>query len=414
MGDACGKWDSYVRYNSKSRENLIDLAWLGRISGLETSLFEREARIVWKRPTFSHIKTELLPSLPYIRFLEKLKKKVGFNWRYEFRHQLYHKKCKRMSKQLIEKILSKINKESLSEKERKELNELIELLRSDLSVVKIKSIKIKNYNDFVYDVSVPNSEMFWGGTTPILLHNSDERGIDVIRGAIKDFARTRAIGEVPYKLVILDEADALTPEAQQALRRTMENFTNVTRFCLICNFSSKIIEPIQSRCAVFRFKALTEADVRKYIQRIVEGEKLKITEDGIKAIVEISEGDLRKVANLLQASSALGEKITEDVVYEVASRAKPTDVKEMLEFVLKGKFEEARKKLQDMLLRQGLSGIDVIREIHKQIYSLPLTEEEKVQLVEKCGEYEFRISEGGDDLIQLEAFLAQFLLFSKK
>jgi len=243
---------------------------------------------------------------------------------------------------------------------------------------------------------------------------SDERGIDVIRGAIKDFARTRAIGEVPYKLVILDEADALTPEAQQALRRTMENFTNVTRFCLICNFSSKIIEPIQSRCAVFRFKALAEADVRKYIQRIVEGEKLKITEDGIKAIIEISEGDLRKVANLLQASSALGEKITEDVVYEVASQAKPTDVREMLELTLKGKFEEARKKLQDMLLKQGLSGRDVIREIHKQIYSLPLTEEAKVQLVEKCGEYEFRISEGGDDLIQLEAFLAQFLLFSKK
>jgi replication factor C small subunit len=246
------------------------------------------------------------------------------------------------------------------------------------------------------------------------LNASDERGIDVIRGQVKDFARTKAIGEVPYKLVILDEADALTPEAQQALRRTMETFTNVSRFILIANFSSRIIEPIQSRCAVFRFKALTEADVRKYIQRIVEGEKLKITEDGIKAIIEISEGDLRKVANLLQASSALGEKITEDVVYEVASQAKPTDVKEMLELVLKGKFEDARKKLQDMLLRQGLSGRDVIREIHKQIYSLPLTEEAKVQLVEKCGEYEFRISEGGDDLIQLTALLAQFLLFSKK
>ena len=245
------------------------------------------------------------------------------------------------------------------------------------------------------------------------LNASDERGIDVIRGQVKDFARTRAIGDVPYKIIILDEADALTSEAQQALRRTMETFTNVSRFILIANFSSRIIEPIQSRCAVFRFKALTEADVRKYIQRIVEGEKLKITEDGIKAIVEISEGDLRKVANLLQASAALGEKITEDVVYEVASQAKPTDVKEMLDLVLKGKFEDARKKLQDMLLRQGLSGRDVIREIHKQIYSLPLTEEAKVQLVEKCGEYEFRISEGGDDLIQLEAFLAQFLLFSK-
>ncbi|MEM5879542.1 MAG: replication factor C small subunit [Candidatus Aenigmatarchaeota archaeon] len=242
---------------------------------------------------------------------------------------------------------------------------------------------------------------------------SDARGIDVIRGQVKDFARTRSIGEVPFKIIILDEADNLTTDAQQALRRTMETFTSVSRFILIGNYSSKIIEPIQSRCAVFRFKALSEVDVKKYIQRIADGEKLKITEDAINAIVYLAEGDLRKVANLLQASAALGEKITEEIVYDVASQAKPTDVKEMLELALKGKFEDARKKLQDMLLRQGLSGKDVIKEIHKQIYSLPLLEEAKVQLVDKCGEFEFRISEGGDDLIQLEALLAQFLLFSK-
>jgi len=243
---------------------------------------------------------------------------------------------------------------------------------------------------------------------------SDARGIDVIRGQIKDFARTKPIGDVPFKIIILDEADNLTTDAQQALRRTMEIFTSVSRFILIGNYSSKIIEPIQSRCAVFRFKALSEADVKKYIQRIVEGEKLKIDEKAINAIVYLAEGDLRKVANLLQASAALGEKITEDMVYEVASQAKPTDVKEMLELALKGKFEDARKKLQEMLLRQGLSGKDIIREIHKQIYSLNIPEEAKVQLVDKCGEFEFRISEGGDELIQLEAFLAQFLLFSKK
>jgi replication factor C small subunit len=109
----------------------------------------------------------------------------------------------------------------------------------------------------------------------------------------------------------------------------------------------------------------------------------------------------------------LGEKITEEIVYNVASQAKPMDVKEMLELALNGKFDDARKRLQDMLLKQGLSGEDVVRSIHRQIYNLPIPEEAKVQLIEKCGEYEFRISEGGDDLIQLEAFLAQFLLFSK-
>ena len=245
------------------------------------------------------------------------------------------------------------------------------------------------------------------------LNASDARGIDVIRGQVKDFARTRALSDIGYRIVILDEADALTQEAQQALRRTMETFTNVSRFILICNWSSKIIEPIQSRCAVFRFKYLSDNDIKKFISRIVKGEKLKIDEKAINAIITLSEGDLRKVANLLQASASLGKKITEDIVYDVASKAKPTDVKDMLELVLKGKFGDARKKLQDMLLRQGLSGEDIIAEIHRQIYSLPISEEEKIKLIEKCGEYEFRISEGGNELIQLEALLAQFLLVKK-
>jgi len=246
------------------------------------------------------------------------------------------------------------------------------------------------------------------------LNASDERGIDIIRGKVKDFARTRPLGDVNFRIVLLDEADALTQEAQQALRRTMESFTSVSRFILIGNFSSKIIEPIQSRCAVFRFKSLTEPDIKKFISRIVEGEKLKITNEAIDAVIYLSEGDLRKVTNLLQTSAVLSEKITEEIVYDVASQAKPDDVKNMLQSALKGKFEEARKMLQNMLLRQGLAGSDIIREIHRQIYSLDLTEEAKVQLIDKTGEYEFRLSEGSSDLIQLEALLAQFLLAGKQ
>jgi replication factor C small subunit len=246
------------------------------------------------------------------------------------------------------------------------------------------------------------------------LNASDARGIDVIRGQVKDFARTKTFGDVPYKIILLDEADNLTQDAQQALRRTMENYTNVSRFILIGNYSSKIIEPIQSRCTVFRFKTLTESDIKKFIERIAECEKLKISEDGIKAIIEISEGDMRKVTNLLQTSSTLGEKITADIVYDVASRAKPVDVRDMLDLALKGNFIDARKKLQDLILKQGLSGSDIIAEIHRQIYSLNISEEAKISLIEKSGEYEFRLSEGANELIQLEALLAQFLLYSKK
>lgn len=247
------------------------------------------------------------------------------------------------------------------------------------------------------------------------MNASDERGIDVIRHKVKDFARTVTTSEVGFRIIILDEADALTQEAQQALRRTMESYTNVSRFILICNWSSKIIEPIQSRCAVFRFRALAESDIRKYIERVAEGEKITIDENAVKAAIEITEGDLRRVSNLLQAAASVGKSITEDIIYDVANRAKPNDVKEMLQFALNGNFESARKKLQELLLMQGLSGADLVTEIHKQIYSLDgMPEETKVRLVEKCGDYEFRISEGGNELVQLEALLAQFLLYGKK
>lgn len=245
------------------------------------------------------------------------------------------------------------------------------------------------------------------------LNASDERGIDVIRNKVKNFARTKTIDKIGYRLIILDEADALTTEAQHALRRTMERYTSVSRFILICNWSSKIVEPIQSRCAVFRFKPLSESDQKEYIKRIVNGEKLKIDKGAIDAIIYLSEGDLRKVANLLQASAALGERITKDIVYDVAFQARPESVKKMLLLALSGKFEEARKLLQDMLLKQGLSAEDVIKEIHRQIYSLNLSEKRKIRLIELCGEYDYRISQGSSGLIQLEALLAQFLLKSE-
>ncbi|HIE14958.1 TPA: replication factor C small subunit [Candidatus Bathyarchaeota archaeon] len=240
---------------------------------------------------------------------------------------------------------------------------------------------------------------------------SDERGIGVVRGKIKDFARTMAMGGAEYRIIILDEADALTSEAQQALRRTMEAYSATVRFILICNYSSKIIPPIQSRTAVFRFKTLSEEHVKKFIDWIIKGESLQIEETAIRAVMHLCEGDLRKVANLLQAAATLGETITENMIYEVASQARPEDVKVMLELALKGKFGDARKLLHKMLINHGLAGEDVIKEIHRQIYTLNLSEEAKVRLIEAVGEYEFRISEGADSLIQLEALLAKVVAY---
>lgn len=240
------------------------------------------------------------------------------------------------------------------------------------------------------------------------LNASDERGIDVVRVKVKDFARTKAIGDVPFKIIFLDECDALTKEAQQALRRTMENYTNATRFILSCNYSSKIIDPIQSRCTMFRFKQLDKKDIIKITDIIAENEKLKVDEKAKEALFEISEGDCRRLENIMQSCAAVNTKIDEELVYSLAAVAKPKELKEILETAVKGEFEKARGKLLDLMLKYGLSGLDVIKQIQSQTWSLDIDNEKKIRLIDKCGDIEFRMTEGSDEFIQLEALLANF------
>jgi replication factor C small subunit len=235
---------------------------------------------------------------------------------------------------------------------------------------------------------------------------SDERGINVVRGRIKDFAGTKALGGT-FKIIFLDESDALTPEAQQALRRTIERYAGTCRFILSCNYSSRIIEPIHSRMAVFRFKALSEEHVIEYLMRIIKGENLQVDSEALKTIYELSEGDLRKATNLLQTTASLG-KITKEVVYEATSNVQPGDVKEMLSLTLSGNFKEGKKRLYTMLITQGLSGEDILREIHRELFTLNIPETRKLELLEKTGETEFRLNQGGTPEIQLGALLAQF------
>ncbi|MBW2992427.1 replication factor C small subunit [Candidatus Woesearchaeota archaeon] len=246
------------------------------------------------------------------------------------------------------------------------------------------------------------------------LNASDERGIDIIRNKVKDFARTRAIGDVPFKIIYLDECDALTKEAQQALRRTMENYTQTCRFILSCNYSSKIIDPIQSRCAIFKFKPLENTDIQTIIEHIAKEEKLKIDKKAEEALFKISEGDVRRVENILQSSAVLDRHITDEMIFSLASVAKPKELKEVLELALSNKFIDARKKLLDIMLNYGLSGLDIIKQIQKEIWNLDIIGKDKVTLVDKCGEIEFRMTEGSDEYLQLEALLAQFTLIGKK
>lgn len=246
------------------------------------------------------------------------------------------------------------------------------------------------------------------------LNASDERGIQVVRTKIKDYARIAPMGDAGFKIIFLDEADALTPEAQAALRRTMERYTQTCRFILSCNYSSKIIEPIQSRCAVFRFRPLKAEDIKSYLLRIAEAEKKEITEDGMEALTYVAEGDARKATNSFQVAASMGDKIDSNMIYRTASLARPEEVKKLLTTALSGSFLEARKQLDELLITYGLSGEDVIKQIHRTIVELPIPDHKKVQLVDKVGEIEFRIVEGGNERIQLEALLSQFILAGEK
>lgn len=237
---------------------------------------------------------------------------------------------------------------------------------------------------------------------------SDERGIQVVRSKIKDFARIKPLG-AEFKIIFLDESDALTTEAQQALRRTMEKYTHSTRFILSCNYSSKLIAPIQSRCAVFRFGPGSDEAISGYVERVAKAEGLDVTKDGMAAVIAVSLGDFRKATNVLQSVSILSKKVDEKGVYDVAATLHPKEVKDVLDLALSGKFLDSRKRLYDLMINRGLSGLDVIRAIHREILSVDVDDRCKARLIDKLGEYEFRIVEGGQEDLQIEAFLAQLV-----
>jgi replication factor C small subunit len=241
------------------------------------------------------------------------------------------------------------------------------------------------------------------------LNASDERGINVVRETVKTFARVRSLGEIEFKILILDEADNMTSDAQQALRRTMERFTETCRFILIANYSGKIIEPIQSRCAPFRFTYLPREAHDLYLTRIAQNERVQLVENGLNAVYEAFGGDLRKAVNTLQAAASLGRTVDAETVYSVVGHANPLDVQAMVRTAMAGDFMEARKKLREMITRYGVAGGDLIRQIHRELFRLDIPEAWKVKLADVVGEVDFRLVQGSDEEVQLSALLARLV-----
>jgi replication factor C small subunit len=246
------------------------------------------------------------------------------------------------------------------------------------------------------------------------LNASDDRGIEVIRGKVKDFAKTVSIRKVPIKIIFLDEADALTADAQHALRRTMEMFAAETRFILNANYASKIIEPIQSRCVVFRFKHLNEEEMKVYIKRIEKGEKLKIEDKAVEALIYISDGDLRKLTNTLQSASLQSEEITEQSIYNVAARARPKEIVAMLNFAATNSFEQARTELDNLILKHGMSAEDILTQCYREVQGMNVSERTKLEIMRELGECNFKIVEGANERIQLQSMIANIALLGMK
>jgi replication factor C small subunit len=177
-----------------------------------------------------------------------------------------------------------------------------------------------------------------------------------------------------------------------------------------CNYSSQIIDPIQSRCVVFRFKLLEKKDIMSVIKRIGEKEKLKIADDTFEALYESSEGDCRRAINLLQATASISPDINAEMVNIIASKSKPANIKIVLDYALAGDFMNAREKLLDVMLKESIAGVDVIKAIQKEVWNLQVEPELKLRLTEKTGETEFRMVEGSDEFVQLQALLASFVM----
>ena len=248
-------------------------------------------------------------------------------------------------------------------------------------------------------------------TYTLELNASDERGINMVRERVKKFSRFAGLDtEIPFKIIILDEADEMTHDAQTALRRIIEDTSKICRFILIANNLSKIIAPIQSRCVVFKFTRISDKEIISQLKFIAKQEKIKTDEKGLQAICDCTNGDLRHAINILQAAASSGD-VTESIVKSVVGLTKTTDVQDVLKLALDGKISDSRDKMIELIKVYGMSESDFLKYINQAAFNSKTNNLEGV--LETIAKYDYRILVGANPEIQLSALLAELVKFGK-
>lgn len=242
------------------------------------------------------------------------------------------------------------------------------------------------------------------------LNASDDRGIDVVREQIKDFARTDTVGDYDFKLIFLDEVDNTTKDAQSAMRRTMEDYSDKTRFILSCNYPNKVLPPIQSRCAVFRISPLQDGDIAEIVQRVADEEDITFTGEAKEMLVNYASGDARKAINDLQAATLQGE-VDEEAVETIAGVTDYQDVREILNLAISGELGEAQKKLDVDVLKEGVSENYFLETAFNYVKSdMDIPDDARAKMLDHIAECDYRILEGANPHVQLHAVLAKIMV----
>lgn len=241
------------------------------------------------------------------------------------------------------------------------------------------------------------------------LNASDDRGIDVVRQQVVDFASTRTIFSNKFKLVILDECDAMTKDAQFALRRVIEKYTRNTRFCLICNYVSKIIPALQSRCTRFRFPPLGQEYVRERLQHVVDHEQVKLGPGGMDALISLGAGDMRRTLNILQSTHMASGEVSELSVHLCTGNPLPQDVEQICQWLFNSPFVEAYHSIRDKQVLQGFALLDIVQELHPWVFRVGMPSNVRIALIDAIADVEHRLAVGTSERLQLGALVGAFV-----